>query len=124
MPQSLHILSAHIIFSTEGRHPWLAPNIRERIWAYQSRILQNLECHSITIGGVEDHVHVHCNLTKKLAPMKVLELLKKDSSKFVKTLRSDLAAFHWQDGYGLFNVSPSHGEALLPYINAQKEHHQ
>jgi hypothetical protein len=52
MPQSLHILSAHIIFSTKERQPWLSPTIRKRVWTYQSRILQNLECNSITIGGV------------------------------------------------------------------------
>src|SRR6266496_3387303 len=93
MPQSLHILSAHVIFSTKGRHPWLTPNIREQIWAYQSRILQNLECHSITIGGVSDHVRVLCNLTKKFPTAKVLEILKKDSSKFVKTLDPSLRDF-------------------------------
>ena len=81
MPQSLHILSAHIIFSTEERQPWLPPTIRKRVWAYQSRILQNLECNSITIGGMADHVHVLCNLTKKFPTAKVLEILKKDSSK-------------------------------------------
>ena len=77
MPQSLHVLSAHIIFSTKGRQPWLTQNIRERVWAYQSRILQNLECNSITIGGAADHVHVLCNLTKKFPTAKVVEILKK-----------------------------------------------
>ena len=124
MPQSLHILSAHIIFSTKERRPWLTPNVRERVWAYQSRILQNLECHSITIGGVADHVHALCNLTKKLPTMKVLEILKKDSSKFVKTLESSFHNFHWQDGYGLFSVSPSHFEAVRKYILGQEEHHR
>ena len=124
MSQSLHVLSVHIIFSTKERRRWLTQEIRSRIWAYQSRILQNLECYSITIGGVEDHVHILCNLTKKLAPTKVLELLKKDSSKFVKTLRDDLAPFHWQDGYGLFSVSPSHIEVLREYIENQEEHHK
>jgi REP element-mobilizing transposase RayT len=124
MPQSLHVLSAHIIFSTKQRQRWLSKDIQARVWAYQSRILQNLECQSITIGGVEDHVHVLCNLTKKTAPAKVLELLKKDSSKFVKTLRSDLALFHWQDGYALFSVSPSHVEGLRQYILHQEEHHR
>jgi hypothetical protein len=56
--------------------------------------------------------------------MKVLELLKKDSSKFVKSLRSDLAAFHWQDGYGLFSVSPSHLDVLPEYILHQEAHHK
>ena len=124
MSQSLHLLSAHIIFSTKELRPWLTKEIRPRLWAYQSRILQNLECHSITIGGVEDHVHVLCNLTKKHAPMKVLEVLKKDSSKFVKTLDPGLAAFHWQDGYGLFSVSPSHFDAVHDYILNQPEHHK
>jgi len=124
MPQSLHILSAHIIFATKGRRPWLTTNIRERVWAYQSRILQNLECNSITIGGIADHVHVLCNLTKKFSTAKVLEILKKDSSKFVKTLDSSLDEFHWHDGYGLFSVSPSHFEAIRKYILDQDEHHK
>jgi putative transposase len=124
MPQSLHVLSAHIIFSTKERHPWLRLKVRERIWAYQSRILQNLECNSITIGGVADHVHVLCNLTKKFPTAKVLEILKKDSSKFVKTLDSGLRDFHWQDGYGLFSVSPSHLEPVRKYILNQEEHHK
>jgi REP element-mobilizing transposase RayT len=124
MPQSLHILSAHIIFSTKDRRPYLAPNIRERVWAYQSRVLQNLECDSITIGGVADHVHILCNLTKKFPTAKVLEILKKDSSKFVKALDPGLREFHWQDGYGLFSVSPSHFAAIQEYIHNQEDHHK
>jgi putative transposase len=124
MPQSLHILSAHIVFSTKDRQPWLTPIIRERVWGYQSRILQNLECNTITIGGVADHVHILCNLAKKFPTVKVLEILKKDSSKFVKELDPNLRDFHWQDGYGLFSISPSHFEVVKKYILNQEEHHK
>src|SRR5438067_12714893 len=110
MPQSLHILSAHIIFSTKGRQPWLTPKIRDRVWAYQSRILQNLQCNSITIGGVADHVHVLYNLTKKFPTAKVVKILKKDSSKFINTL--GVPIFLWQDGSELFVVSPFIFEAF------------
>ena len=116
MPQSLHLLGIHLVFSTKERRPWLVPDIQERVWAYQSRILQNLDCHSITVGGAQDHVHVLCHLTKKHAPMKVVEMVKKDSSRFVKTLAPRLEAFHWQDGYGLFRVSPSHFEVVRQYV--------
>ena len=54
----------------------------------------------------------------------MLEVLKKDSSKFVKTLSPDLALFHWQDGYGLFSVSPSHLGPLRESIHNQEEHHK
>jgi putative transposase len=77
-----------------------------------ARVLQNLECQQLTVGGAADHVHILCNLTKKHAPIKVLEVVKKDSSRFVKTLDPGLAEFHWQDGYGLFSVSPSHVDAV------------
>ena len=79
---------------------------------------------SITIGGTEDHVHIACNLTKKHAPMKVLEVVKKDSSKWIKTQAQKFDDFHWQDGYGLFSVSPSHLPALRNYVLNQEEHHK
>ncbi|HTV39129.1 MAG TPA: IS200/IS605 family transposase [Candidatus Sulfotelmatobacter sp.] len=124
MPQSLHVLNVHIIFSTKERRPLLTPDIRERLWGYQSRVLQNLECNNITVGGVADHVHILCNLTKKLPVTKILEILKKDSSKFVKALDPRLRDFHWQDGYGIFSVSPSHFEEVRKYILRQEEHHK
>ena len=83
-----------------------------------------MECDSITVGGVADHVHILCNLTKKFPTVKVLEILKKDSSKFAKTLDSSLREFHWQDGYGLFGVSPSHFESARKYILNQERHHE
>src|SRR6202453_3555450 len=124
MHQSLHVLAAHIIFSTKDRRPFITHAIGERLCAYQSRILQNLECDSITVGGVADHVHILCNLSKKFPAVKILEILKKDSSKFAKTLDSSLREFHWQDGYGLFSVSPSHVEVVRKYILNQEEHHK
>ena len=81
-----------------------------------------MECNSITIGGAADHVHVLCNLTKKFPTAKVVEILKKDSSKFMKTL--GIPNFHWQDGYGLFSVSSSHFEAVRKYILDQEERHK
>ena len=94
------------------------------MFAYISTVLRNLECDRVIVGGVKDHVHILCNLTKKHAPMKVMEVIKKDSSKFVKTLDEQLNVFHWQDGYGLFSVSPSHWQAVEKYILNQEEHHR
>jgi hypothetical protein len=61
---------------------------------------------------------------RNFSTAKVLEILKKESSKFVKTLDSSLLEFHWQDGYGLFSVSPSHFEAVKKYILDQEQHHK
>jgi REP-associated tyrosine transposase len=61
-------------------------------------------------------------LTKKFPTAKVVEIPKKDSSKFIKTL--GVPNFYWQDGYGLFSVSSSHFEAVRKYILDQDEHHR
>jgi putative transposase len=50
--------------------------------------------------------------------------LKRDSSKWIKTIGPDLGDFSWQAGYGAFSVSPSHIEDLREYIANQEEHHK
>ncbi|OIO91896.1 MAG: transposase [Armatimonadetes bacterium CG2_30_59_28] len=124
MPQSLFCNFVHIVFSTKSRQPFLTPEVRPRMHAYMAGILRNLKCFSVIVGGTEDHVHIGCNLTKFRAPVEVLETVKKDSSKWVKTLSPTVETFQWQRGYGLFSISPSKFEAVRQYIANQDEHHR
>jgi REP element-mobilizing transposase RayT len=124
MPQSIHVLYTHIVFSTKERRPMLRAEVQPKLFAYMSTILLNLGCTDVLINGVTDHVHVFCNLTKKHPTAKVMEILKRDSSKWLKREFLDLKTFHWQDGYGLFSVSPTHTEAVKQYIRDQEAHHQ
>jgi len=78
----------------------------------------------LIIGGVEDHVHILSRLGKQTAVSDLVRELKRDSSKWVKTQRTDLSRFGWQDGYGAFSVGPSHVEDLKRYIATQAEHHR
>ena len=124
MPQSLHILNVHIVFSTKSRRPWLTPAVRERVWAYQSRILQNLECRDITIGGVEDHVHMYLRWRPDGSVSDLMRTVKARSSKWVHETYPHLAAFAWQEGYSVFSVSKSQEAAVKKYIAGQAEHHK
>jgi REP element-mobilizing transposase RayT len=124
MPQSFHILSVHIVFSTKQRRPLLHKAARMRVWPYLSGILHNMGCMDITVGGEADHVHILCNLSKHHASTNIMEELKRDSSKWIKQEFSDLADFYWQNGYGLFSISPSHRDAVQNYILGQEEHHR
>lgn len=125
MPQSLSRVVVHLVFSTKNRTPWLRDAaLHEELYKYMGGILANIECSPILIGGVEDHVHVLCNLSRKLAIMNLVEELKTEPSKWLKTKRPDLAEFHWQAGYGVFSVSQSNVEAVKSYIANQEEHHK
>jgi len=55
--------------------------------------------------------------------IKVLEEIKKNSSKWIKTKGTKYASFYWQDGYGAFSVNPYEIEVVVNYIEGQDEHH-
>lgn len=61
---------------------------------------------------------------KKITQIKLLEEVKKRSSKWIKTQDSRYSDFYWQDGYGIFSVSPARVEQVANYIRNQKKHHE
>ena len=61
MPQSLSNVLIHLVFSTKHRYPFLRdPALRETMTAYLIGTLKKLDCPSLRVGVVEDHVHVLC----------------------------------------------------------------
>jgi REP element-mobilizing transposase RayT len=124
MPQSLSKLHVHLIFSTKLREPLLLRPFRERVHAYLATVLNNLDSPAQKIGGMSDHVHIIFRMSKNHALAKVVETVKTSSSKWIKIQSPALRAFHWQNGYGGFSVSPSDVEGVAEYINCQEEHHR
>ena len=124
MPQSLAQVYLHIVFSTKSRKPFLKDNIREKTHAYLVGACSNLGVDAIRIGGVEDHVHLCCRMSRELTISKMIGELKRESSKWVKTQNELLGDFYWQSGYGAFSISPSHVDPLVEYIANQEEHHK
>ena len=56
--------------------------------------------------------------------MKLLEEVKKQSSKWIKTQGANYNNFYWQDGYGIFSVNPAEVDVVIDYIKNQEEHHK
>ncbi len=124
MPQSLAKNTIHLIFSTKDRHPWLKAALRPRLYAYLAGIFEQWESPAIVIGGHDDHVHSLFLLSKNHPLKKIVEEAKKSSSKWIKTLGTELADFSWQNGYGAFSVSESNVSDVKKYIERQAEHHR
>ena len=125
MPQSLVQIYLHIVFSTKHRQPFLKDRqTREQTHAYLAGICKNLKCPALIVGGVEDHIHILNRHSKNISVANFLRDLKRPSSEWIKTLSPTLSAFHWQNGYGAFSISPSHVEDVRNYIAKQGEHHR
>ena len=56
--------------------------------------------------------------------MKLMEEIKKNSSKWIKTIDEKYNNFYWQDGYAIFSVNPRDIHKVVNYIEGQKEHHK
>ena len=54
----------------------------------------------------------------------LLEVLKRETSKWIKQGAPELREFHGQDGYGVFSVSQSAVGHVIDYIEHQPEHHR
>jgi len=124
MSQSLVKNLVHLVYSTKHRQSWIPADVRPRLFAYQAGIFQQWECPALIIGGVDDHVHALFSLSKNFALKKIVEEVKKGSSKWMKSEGTGNAEFHWQNGYGAFSVSQSNVADVRRYIENQEEHHR
>ncbi len=125
MPQSLAKILVHAVFSTKDRRPFLHDkSLREELSRYIGGILTNLECQPIIVGGVEDHVHLLCALSRMCDAAGMVKEVKRGSSVWLKTKSLDLTEFEWQRGYGIFSIGFSQIESVRDYIAGQEEHHR
>jgi len=124
MSQSLAKNTIHLVFGAKNRQLWLKEALQPRLHAYLAGIFKEWDSPAIVIGGHDDHIHALFLLSKNHALKKVVEEIKKSSSKWLKTIDTGLRDFAWQDGYGAFSVSESNVADVKAYIEHQAEHHR
>ena len=122
MPQSLANILVHFIFSTKERRPLIEDGVGAGLHGYMAGILKDLEAPALIINSAPDHVHFLCAMSKNLAACKLVEEVKKSSSKWMKT--QGVPAFAWKNGYGVFSVSQSGADSIWRYIENQQAHHR
>ena len=124
MPQSFSQIYLHIVFSTKQRYPFISPNIQSELYTYIGGIIKNLNTVPIMISGIEDHIHILTSFPRTISVADFVKKIKTGSSHWIKDKGKEFQHFGWQDGYGVFSVSPSKKQAVIDYIVNQKEHHK
>ena len=114
----------HCVWSTKNREPYLTPDLRDRLWPYLGGIAKQNQIKMLAIGGAVDHVHIVLSLPATLAVAKAMQLLKGNSSKWIRETFPKMHSFAWQEGYGAFSVSISGVEPTIAYVRTQTEHHR
>jgi REP element-mobilizing transposase RayT len=115
---------AHCEFSTKDRRPLITPQLRERLWPYVGGIARENGLKAVSIGGVEDHLHLLLSVSATMPIAKAMQLIKGSSSKWVHDTFPDQRLFAWQSKYGAFSVSLSQVDKIVDYIENQEAHHR
>lgn len=94
-----------------------------KLYKYISGIVESEGGMMIAAGGTTNHVHLLLTLPRTITVSDYLRKIKANSSRWLKEQGSQYRAFGWQDGYGVFSVSPSVMDKVIAYISNQEEHH-
>ncbi len=73
----------HCVFSTKERRKLITPELQQRLYPYLGGIARENKMKALSIGGVENHVHVLLSIPSTLPIAKGIQLLKGNSSKWI-----------------------------------------
>ena len=124
MAQSLSKLYVHIIFHTKNNLVLIHEQDKNELYAYMGSIIKDNSSIPILINGTSNHVHILCVMSKNIALAKLIEEIKRHSSRWIKTKGKHYQKFAWQAGYAGFSVSQSIQDRTKRYIENQEEHHK
>ncbi len=114
----------HIVFSTEGRKPFLQDSIRQRVFAHIFEYSKSKSIFIDRINGYTDHVHILISLNREETLSKTIQYLKGESSHWINKNKLIAEKFSWQDEYFAVSVSESKLNDVRKYIENQVEHHK
>ena len=124
MSQSLSKLFIHIVFHIKNGSVDIDKTVHNELYAYMGAIIKDNDSIPISINGTENHIHILCVMSKNIALSKLVEEVKRHSSRWIKTKGERYRQFAWQGGYGAFSVSASIHDKTKRYIENQKNHHK
>ena len=124
MSQSLCKIYLHVVFHIKTTSPSIREEHQERFHGYIGYLVNAAGCQVLHVGGVSDHIHLLCLLSRNETVSHLMEDVKRKSSRWIKTIDKRYRHFSWQGGYAAFSVSESVVPKTLAYVSNQKEHHK
>ena len=113
----------HFIWSTKMRKEVILPDWENRLYGYIRVKSEEINLQVIALNGVENHIHLLVRTKAEHTPAVIAHDIKGSSFHFVNRSLLLPERFSWQNGYGVFSVSPHEIKKVKRYIERQKEHH-
>lgn len=124
MPNTYTKIYVQAVFAVKYRNAQLHSDWRKTLFGVIGNIVNQEGCKTITINGVNDHVHCFFIVKPDVSISKILQLIKGNSSKWINDEKLTTTKFSWQSGYGAFTYGQSQVYDVVKYIQNQELHHK
>jgi REP element-mobilizing transposase RayT len=114
----------HLIFRTKDSRKTLVPEHSRELYAYIVGTIRNKKGFIYRINGMEEHLHILCDLHPTIALADFMRDIKTASSIWLKQSGKFPEFEGWADGYAALTYSWKDKEMIINYIKNQQEHHK
>jgi REP element-mobilizing transposase RayT len=124
MANTYHQIYLQFVFAVKYRNAVISKKWNHTLFGVIGNLINEANCKTIIVNGVEDHVHCFVGLKPVIAVSELMKTVKAKSSKYINDNRLTSERFEWQEGYGVFSYSQSQVDKVYNYIQNQEAHHK
>ena len=114
----------HITFHTQNSSNVLYNNGNDELFRYNWGVMKNKNCKLYRINGVENHIHIICDLHPSIALANLVKDIKVSTSIWIKEKRIYPLFSNWAESYGAFTLSIREKDTIIKYVMNQQQHHK
>ena len=124
MANTYHQIYLQTVFAVKYRKAVIDKAWKEKLFAVIGNLINETDCKTIIVNGVEDHVHCFIGLEPVVSVSELMKTVKAKSSKYINDHKLTPERFEWQEGYGVFSYGRSQIDKVYKYIQNQEAHHK
>ncbi len=124
MANTYHQIYLQTVFAVKYRNAVINKEWRPKLLGVIGNLINESNCKTIIVNGVEDHVHCFLGLRPAVSVSELMKTVKAKSSKYINDHSLTKERFEWQEGYGVFSYHRFLVDTVYKYIQHQEEHHK
>ena len=114
----------HIVFGTKDSRKTINQEHARELYAFIMGYIKNKKGFLYRINGMEEHIHILCDLHPSFALADFMRDMKSSSSGWMKETNKFSKFNGWADGYAAFTYAWKDKNMIVNYIKNQQEHHK
>ena len=124
MPNNYTQIHIQFVFAVKYRAALVGKDWKERLHEYMTAIFQGNNHKMLQINSMPDHIHIFIGMRPHQSISSLMQVVKAETSKWIKDQHFCASPFAWQEGYGAFSYSKSQVDQVIRYIQNQEIHHR